>query len=188
MKTPYYLIDEAKLERNLKTLAAVRKRAGVKILLAQKAFSAFDTYSLVAKYLDGTTASGLYEARLAHEEMPTRENHVFNPAFTDEEFAEVAKICDYIVLNSVEQVRRFVSRARIPSYSPRSMAVANILHAVVLPHFSLPEMAMRSPRGKHFTPCISSRCFCSMSCVSRSMKHFSSRCRISSHSGCWEIS
>ena len=110
MKTPYYLIDEAKLERNLKVLASVRKRAGVKILLAQKAFSAFDTYPLIAKYLDGTTASGLYEARLAHEEMPTRENHVFNPAFTDEEFAEVAKICDHIVLNSVGQVRRFVSR------------------------------------------------------------------------------
>ena len=107
MKTPYYLIDEAALERNLKVLASVRKRAGVKILLAQKAFSAFDTYPLIAKYLDGTTASGLYEARLAHEEMPTRENHVFNPAFTDEEFAEVAKICDHIVLNSVEQVRRF---------------------------------------------------------------------------------
>ena len=107
MRTPYYLIDEAKLERNLKVLASVRKRAGVKILLAQKAFSAFDTYPLVAKYLDGTTASGLYEARLAHEEMPTRENHVFNPAFTDEEFAEVAKICDHIVLNSVSQARHF---------------------------------------------------------------------------------
>ena len=110
VKTPYYLIDEARLEKNLEVLASVRKRAGVKILLAQKAFSAFDTYPLVAKYLDGTTASGLYEARLAHEEMPTRENHVFNPAFTDEEFAEVAKICDHIVLNSVGQVRRFVAR------------------------------------------------------------------------------
>ena len=95
---------------NLKVLASVRKCAGVKILLAQKAFSAFDTYPLIAKYLDGTTASGLYEARLAHEEMPTRENHVFNPAFTDEEFAEVAKICDHIVLNSVAQVRRFASQ------------------------------------------------------------------------------
>ena len=110
MKTPYYLIDEAKLERNLKVLASVRKRAGVKILLAQKAFSCYATYPLVAKYLDGTTASGVYEARLAHEEMPDRENHVFNPAFSDEEFAAVAKICDHIVLNSVGQVRRFVAR------------------------------------------------------------------------------
>ena len=107
LRTPYYLIDEAALERNLKILASVRKRAGVKILLAQKAFSAFDTDPLVSKYLDGTTASGIYEARLAHEEMPTRENHVFNPAFTDEEFAEVTKWCDHIVLNSVSQTRRF---------------------------------------------------------------------------------
>ena len=110
MKTPYYLIDEAKLERNLKVLASVRKRAGVKILLAQKAFSCFATYSLVAKYLDGTTASGVYEARLAHEEMPNRENHVFNPAFSDEEFAAVSKWCDHIVLNTLSQVRRFVSQ------------------------------------------------------------------------------
>ena len=107
LRTPYYLIDEPAPERNLKILASVRKRAGVKILLAQKAFSALDTYPLVSKYLDGTTASGIYEARLAHEEMPTRENHVFNPAFTDEEFAEVTKWCDHIVLNSVSQTRRF---------------------------------------------------------------------------------
>ena len=121
LRTPYYLIDEANLERNLKVLASVRKRAGVKILLAQKAFSAFDTYPLIAKYLDGTTASGLYEARLAHEEMPTRENHVFNPAFTDEEFAEVAKICDHIVLNSISQVKRFTSavRLRLPTTTKR---------------------------------------------------------------------
>ena len=116
MKTPYYLIDEAALERNLKVLAAVRKRAGVKILLAQKAFSCYATYPLVAKYLDGATASGVYEARLAHEEMPGRENHVFNPAFSDEEFAGVAKICDHIVLNSVSQVRHFASR--ILTFSP----------------------------------------------------------------------
>ena len=107
MRTPYYLIDEAKLERNLTVLASVRKRAGVKVLLAQKAFSCFATYPLVAKYLDGTTASGVYEARLAHEEMPGRENHVFNPSFSDEEFAAVSKWCDHIVLNTVEQVRHF---------------------------------------------------------------------------------
>ena len=117
MKTPYYLIDEAKLERNLKVLASVRKRARVKILLAQKAFSCYATYPLVAKYLDGTTASGVFEARLAHEEMPKRENHVFNPAFSDEEFAAVSKWCDHIVLNTVSQVRRFRSRRRIPGVS-----------------------------------------------------------------------
>ena len=115
LRTPYYLIDEANLERNLRVLASVRKRAGVKILLAQKAFSAFDTYPLIAKYLDGTTASGLYEARLAHEEMPTRENHVFNPAFTEDEMRQIVKWCDHIVFNSVAQWKRFRSFKGLPS-------------------------------------------------------------------------
>ena len=111
-KTPYYQIDEGKLERNLKVLASVRKRAGVKILLAQKAFSCWKTYPLVAKYLDGTTASGLFEARLAHEEMPGRENHVYNPAFTEADFRSVVRWCDHIVFNSPTQVKRFALRAK----------------------------------------------------------------------------
>lgn len=115
LSTPYYLIDEARLERNLKLLDRVRRQAGVKILLAQKAFSAFDTYPLVAKYLDGTTASGLYEARLAHEEMGGKENHVFNPAFTEDEMAQIVKWCDHIVFNSVAQWRRFRNFPGLPS-------------------------------------------------------------------------
>ena len=118
-KTPYYLIDEAKLERNLGILATVRRRAGVKILLAQKAFSAFDLYPLVAKFLDGTTASGLYEARLAHEEMPDRENHVFNPAFTEDEMRSLVKWCDHIVFNSVAQWKRFRAFPKLPSAGVR---------------------------------------------------------------------
>ncbi len=115
MNTPAYILDEAKFERNLKILADVRRRAGVKILLAQKAFSCFALYPLVAKYLDGTTASGLFEARLAHEEMPGRENHVFNPAFTEQELAEIVKWCDHIVFNSVAQWKRFRAFPGLPS-------------------------------------------------------------------------
>ena len=113
--TPYYLIDEGRLEENLKLLASVRRRAGVKILLAQKAFSCFDMYPLVARHLDGTTASGLFEARLAHEEMPERENHVFNPAFTEGEMPELVKWCDHIVFNSVAQWKRFRRFPGLPS-------------------------------------------------------------------------
>ena len=115
VSTPYYLIDEARLERNLRILASVRRRAGVKILLAQKAYSAFATYPLIAKYLDGTTASGVFEARLAHEEMPGRENHVFNPAFTEGEMSDVVKWCDHVVFNSVAQWKRFRNFPRLPS-------------------------------------------------------------------------
>jgi carboxynorspermidine decarboxylase len=66
MKTPYFLIDESQIERNCKILERVRKEGGCKILLAQKAYSCYDTYPLIAKYLDGTTASGLFEARLGY--------------------------------------------------------------------------------------------------------------------------
>ncbi|MGN0855704.1 MAG: carboxynorspermidine decarboxylase [Kiritimatiellia bacterium] len=117
-QTPYYLIDEAALERNLKLLHRVKTRAGVKILLAQKAFSAWKTYPLVAKYLDGTTASGLFEARLAAEEMPHRENHVFNPAFTEGDFREILKLCDHVVFNSPRQVARYARRAKRAGVSP----------------------------------------------------------------------
>ena len=114
---PRYVIDEAVLERNLETLASVRQRAGVKILLAQKAFACFDLYPLVAKYLDGTTASGLYEARLAREEMPGKENHVFAPAFRDEDMPELLSIVNHIVFNSPRQVEKFGGMARAAGVS-----------------------------------------------------------------------
>ena len=117
MKTPLYIIDEAKLEANLQVLASVRERAGVKILLAQKAFACFDLYPLVARYLDGTTASGLFEARLAHEEMPGKENHVFAPAFREEDMPELLAIVNHIVFNSPRQVEKFGAMARAAGVS-----------------------------------------------------------------------
>ena len=95
LKTPCYVIDEGKLTENLKILHHVMQRTGAKILLAQKAFSAFCEYPLIGKYLSGTTASGLYEARLAQEEMG-KENHVFCPAYLPEEMDELVKICDHM--------------------------------------------------------------------------------------------
>ena len=114
---PRYIIDEAKLEANLKILASVRERAGVKILLAQKAFSCFELYPLVAKYLDGATASGLFEARLAHEEMPCKENHVFAPAFRTEDMPELLRVVNHIVFNSPRQVEKFGAQARAAGVS-----------------------------------------------------------------------
>jgi len=114
---PKYIIDEAKLEANLQVLASVRERAGVKILLAQKAFSCFELYPLVAKYLDGATASGLFEARLAHEEMPGKENHVFAPAFRLEDMPELLRAVNHIVFNSPRQVEKFGAMARAAGVS-----------------------------------------------------------------------
>lgn len=103
MKTPYFMIDESKIQKNCKVLERVRREAGCKILLAQKAFSCYDTYPLMAKYLDGTTASGLFEARLGKEKFG-KEVHVFAPAFTDKDIIELVKICGHIVFNSKAQL------------------------------------------------------------------------------------
>ena len=79
LPTPCYIVDEARLTENAKILRGVAERTGAKILLAQKAFSMFSVYPLLRQYLDGTTSSGLYEARLAHEAFGG-ECHVFSAA------------------------------------------------------------------------------------------------------------
>lgn len=114
VNTPCYVIDERRLRENLEILGDVKRRAECKILLAQKAYSAFATYPLIAEYLDGCTASGLYEARLGHEELAKpfgRENHIFSPAYRDEEFDEITKICGHIIFNNARQYEKFKVRA-----------------------------------------------------------------------------
>ena len=77
LPTPCYLLDEAALTRNAEILGGLAHRTGCKVLLAQKAFSNYDLYPLLAPHLAGTEASGLFEARLGSEEMPGKEVHVF---------------------------------------------------------------------------------------------------------------
>ena len=106
VETPCYVIDEAKLISNLEILDRVQQETGCKILLAQKAFSNFCVYPLIGKYLAGTTASGLFEARLGKEEMG-KENHVFAPAYKEENMDELVKICDHIIFNSLRQLDKY---------------------------------------------------------------------------------
>ena len=103
LQTPVYIIDEKALIKNLEILGRVEKESGAHILLAQKAFSAFCVYPLIAKYISGVTASGLFEARLGAEEF-RKENHVFSPAFSDQEMEELVQICDHISFNSLAQL------------------------------------------------------------------------------------
>ena len=112
LQTPCYVIDRDRLEANLKILNGVMERTGCRILLAQKAFSCYAVYPLISEYLCGATASGLFEARLCHEEMPGRENHIFSPAFREEDFQEILSICDHIVFNSIRQLELFGPRAK----------------------------------------------------------------------------
>lgn len=109
IQTPSYVLDKAKLIHNLEILRDVEQRSGARILLAQKAFSMFSVYPLIGEYISGTTASGLYEARLGYEEMG-KENHVFAPAFKENEIDEIASICDHIIFNSISQVGKYAQR------------------------------------------------------------------------------
>ena len=111
IKTPYFLVDEKLLIRNLEILKSVQNDTSCKILLAQKAFSMYYAYPLISKYLSGTTASGLYEARLGAEKFGG-ETHVFSPAYRADEFEEILKYADDIVFNSVNQVRKYGERAK----------------------------------------------------------------------------
>ena len=112
LKTPCYVIDEKKLEANGEILASVISHTGCRILLAQKAFSNFDFYPLLEKYISGTEESGLFEARLGKEEMPSKEVHVFCGAYRDDEFDELLDYADHIVFNSINQLKRFGNLAK----------------------------------------------------------------------------
>ena len=111
LRTPCYVIQEEKLKENLQILKDIRERTGCRILLAQKAFSMYSVYPLIGEYLDGTTASGLYEARLGYEEMG-RENHIFSPAYREEEMEEILKYCGHVVFNSPAQLKKYRERAK----------------------------------------------------------------------------
>lgn len=111
IKTPSFVVDEGRLTKNLEILKDVSEKAGCKILLAQKAFSMFYAYPLISSYLSGSTASGLYEARLGKEKFGG-ETHVFSPAYSENEFSELLTYADHMVFNSPRQVKKFGERAK----------------------------------------------------------------------------
>ena len=110
LRTPYFLIDEERLIKNLEILKNIQEMTGCKILLAQKAFSMYTCYPLIQKYLWGTTASGLYEARLGHEYFKG-ETHVYSPAYREDEFDEILTYADHIVFNSPNQVLKYACKS-----------------------------------------------------------------------------
>ncbi|MDO4432387.1 MAG: carboxynorspermidine decarboxylase [Aerococcaceae bacterium] len=139
LPTPCFVVDEALLKRNLEVLKYVKDQTGCKILLAQKGFSMFHFYPLMAEYLDGTTASSVNEARLGYEEFG-KETHVFAPAFKTSEMEYLVTIVDDIVFNTPAQVRKFLPLVK---KSGRSIGVG----LRVNPQFSTqdPEHAIYDP-------------------------------------------
>ncbi len=110
VSTPCFVLEEEILERNLQLLHRVQEESGASILLALKAFAMFSVFDLVGRYLSGAAASGLYEARLAREELGL-EVHTFSPAIKDDEFDQLAGLSDHLVFNSFNQWRKFRHRA-----------------------------------------------------------------------------
>ena len=110
LPTPCYVVDEDRLIKNLALLQSVAQHSGCKVLLAQKAFSMFSLYPLIRQYLSGTTASGLFEAKLGAECFGG-ETHVYSPAYKAEDMAELVRICNHIVFNSFDQWERFGQQA-----------------------------------------------------------------------------
>jgi carboxynorspermidine decarboxylase len=103
--SPCHVLHRGLLEQNLRILRSVMDRSGAKVLLALKGFAQFSEAKLVAKYLAGTTSSGLHEALLGREEFGG-EVHAYSPAFKDEEFSHLLRIADHISFNSPSQWKR----------------------------------------------------------------------------------
>lgn len=112
LPTPCYVLEEKGLRRNGEILAKLTNDTGCKVLLAQKAFSNFNLYPVLAPFLAGTEASGLYEARLGAEELPGKEVHVFSAAYREEELEQLLRYGDHIVFNSLGQLEKYGPKAK----------------------------------------------------------------------------
>ncbi|MBP7088873.1 MAG: carboxynorspermidine decarboxylase [Candidatus Omnitrophica bacterium] len=106
LPTPYYLINEDKLLKNLKTIEYIKNHSGAKFVLALKCFSTWGVFKLIKKYLDGTTSSSLYEVRLGYEKFG-KEVHAYSVAFSLPELKEIKSYADKIIFNSLSQLRRY---------------------------------------------------------------------------------
>jgi len=111
LPSPCYVVDLDLLESNLQVLDSVQRKSGATILLALKGFAMWSTFPLIRRYLSGTTASSLHEARLGREEFGG-EVHVYAVAIGDEEIDEYLLLADHVTFNSLSQWARFKDRAR----------------------------------------------------------------------------
>ena len=111
ISTPMYVLEETLLRRNLELIRRVANEAGVEIILAFKAFALWKTFPVFREYISSTTASSLFEARLAYEEFG-RPAHTYSPAYTDDEVGEIARLSSHLTFNSLSQYQRHMQVAR----------------------------------------------------------------------------
>ncbi|MBN1384257.1 MAG: carboxynorspermidine decarboxylase [Elusimicrobia bacterium] len=111
IETPYYLIDESKLLKNLKKIKYLKDNYGVKSVLALKCFSSWCVFDLMRRYMDGTTSSSLYEARLGYEKFK-KEVHAYSAAFSKSDIDELKKFSNKVIFNSISQLKMFYTKVR----------------------------------------------------------------------------
>ncbi|MDE5740167.1 MAG: carboxynorspermidine decarboxylase [Bacteroidaceae bacterium] len=109
--SPCYVMEEALLRRNLELIRSVAQRADVEIILAFKAFALWKSFPVFREYISHTTASSLFEARLAKEEFGSKA-HTYSPAYTEEEFEEILECSSHVTFNSLSQYERFVPKVQ----------------------------------------------------------------------------
>jgi carboxynorspermidine decarboxylase len=134
LNTPFYLIDETALARNLARIDQLRAASGARCLLALKAFATWSTFAQIAPSMDGTTSSSLYEVQLGRDKFGG-ETHAYSVAYSDGEIDAVIAAADKIIFNSVSQLERFGARA---SHLPIGLRVnPGVSHS----HFDLADPA-----------------------------------------------
>lgn len=137
--SPCFVLDEARLRRNMEILDDIQKRGNVKIICALKGYSFWRSFPLIGSYLAGATASSLNEAKLAKEEMG-KEVHVFAPVYDDDEIDEILSCAGHITFNSFSQWERFKQKTQQAGVS------AGIR---VNPQYSTVETDLYNPCGKY---------------------------------------
>ncbi len=139
LPTPYYLIDEVALKKNLEIIQFIREQSGAKSVLALKCFSTWSVFDLMRQYMDGTTSSSLFEARLGYEKFG-KEVHAYSVAYSSDEIDEVSKFADKVIFNSVSQLNRFYSRVSHLKLGLRANP------GISYSHFDLADPARRCSR------------------------------------------
>ncbi len=109
--SPCYVLNEKDFRKNLTLIRSVQEEAGIQIILAFKAFALWSVFPIVKEYITHSTASSLYEARLAVEEMGNKA-HTYAPAYSAKEFDEIAKLSSHITFNSISQFIKFYDKAK----------------------------------------------------------------------------
>ena len=139
LRTPYYLIDETRLLKNLELIQHIREESGAKSVLALKCFSTWCVFDLMRQYMDGTTSSSLFEARLGYEKFG-KEVHSYSVAYSADEIEAVATFADKVIFNSLSQLKLF-------HHAVRNLKVGlRVNPGISYSHFDLADPARRYSR------------------------------------------